>query len=603
MTLPEWADTFRVLSRESSSEPGPWDTSRVEPARGPMLAATDPAVHTVTLQCATQTMKTELINNVVGYYVHLDPCPIMVMQPTEKMAAAWSKDRLEKMVRDTPVLQDLVAEKKSREGSNTIYHKEFPGGHVTMVGANAPSDLAMRPIRILLCDEVDKYPVSAGKEGDPIKLAAERTATFWNAKKIFVCSPTVEGRSRIASEYDQSDKRIYEMPCPHCDVFQEMMWNQVRWEHDDAATAAYYCEQCGEAWSEVERLRAIRRGRWRATAPFKGHAGFRVSKLASPWEPLSRLVEKFLDAKKDPEKLKVFVNTQLAETWKEKGDAPDWERLYDRREPYKVGTVPDGVVFLTAGVDIQENRIEVEVVGWGRDKQSWSIEVLIFDGPTATAGDAPGDVWRKLGAILNSAWHDAGGTAYSIQVMAVDSGYRTQTVYNWARQFPMNRVIAVKGSDRQPILINSGTFVDVRKSNRTMRRGFKVFSVGVGVAKSELYGWLRLPSPLPDEPALPGYCHFPEYEAEFFKQLTAETIMKKVVNGHPVYHWEKTRERNEALDRRVYARVAASYYGIDRFREEHWEHLASHKVKSSPKVETVAPKVRTLKRRPSEFMA
>lgn len=610
LSLVEWADTYRQLSRESSSEPGQWLTERVEVARGPMLAVTDPKIHTITVMSSTQLLKTELINNIVGYFVHLDPAPIIVMQPTEKLARAWSQDRLDKMIRDTPVLAEQFGAKKSREASNTILHKEFPGGHITMVGANAPSDLASRPVRVVLCDEVDKYPASAGKEGDPIKLISERSTTFWNSLKVHVCSPTIEGRSRIASEYELSDQRVYEVPCPHCKKYDEMKWVQVKWEKNNAESAAYFCEHCGEEWSEIERLKAIQKGKWRATQPFNGHAGFRVNKLVSPWEPIPKIVEKFLSAKREPEKLKVFINTQLAETWKEKGDAPEWERLYERRENYKTGTVPNGVIFLTAGVDIQENRIEVEVVGWGKDKQSWSIQEFIFEGSTASEGDSPtSDVWKRLDSVLNEVWHSKEGAPYTVQVMAVDSGFRTQTVYNWCRRYPMNRVIAIKGSDHLHALMNSGSVVDVKKGNRQMRRAFKVFTLGVSVLKTELYGWLKLPVPVGDETHPPGFCHFPEYNEEFFKQLTAEQLMKKVVNGQPSYHWEKVRDRNEALDRRIYARAAASYFGIDRFREHHWAQLQGQ-AQVLPSAEAqkdvknkAAPMERPkLKRRPSEFL-
>lgn len=601
MNLVEWADSYRVLSRESSSEPGPWRTDRVEVARGPMLAVTDPKVHTVTVMCATQLMKTELINNIVGYFIHLDPSPILVLQPTEKMARAWSTDRLDKMLRDTPVLAENFGAKVHKT-SNTILHKEFPGGQITMVGANAPSDLASRPIRIVLCDEVDKYPESAGKEGDPIKLVSERTTTFWNSLKVHVCSPTVEGRSRIASEYELSDKRVYELPCPHCKVFNEPKWIQVKWEDNNPETAQYYCESCGEAWSEVQRLRAIKAGKWRATAPFKGHAGFRVGKLASPWEPLSKIVEKFLAAKKEPEKLKVFINTQLAETWKEKGEAPEWERIYERREKYQTGTVPKGVIFLTAGVDVQEKRLEVEVVGWGRDKQSWSIQEYIFEGQTALEDGTEGDVWKKLDALLSETWENEEGTTFSLQAMAVDSGYRTQTVYNWCRRYPITRVIAVKGKDSQHTLLNGGSSVDTKKGNMRVSRGYKVFTVGVSVVKTELYGWLRLPAPVTGELYPAGYCHFPEYNEEFFKQLVSEAQMKRMVNGHAVYHWEKIRDRNEALDRRIYARAAASYFGMDRFKPSHWDHLSKNISQSTSKVLNVSAEAPKIKRRQSTFL-
>lgn len=564
-----------------------------------MLAVTDPNVHTITVMSCTQLMKTELINNIVGFFAQVDPSPMIVMQPTVKLAEAWSKDRLEKMIRDTPQLSDLFAPKKSRDASNTILHKEFAGGHITVVGANAPSDLAMRPIRVVLCDEVDKYPASAGHEGDPIKLVAERTATFWNALKVHVCSPTVEGRSRIQQEYEQSDMRVFKVPCPHCGEIQELEWKNVKWPDDEPDKALYHCGGCEKPWEEHERLKAISEGEYEATQPFNGHAGFRINKLASPWEPIPRLVRKFLDAKENPQTLKVFVNTQLAETWKEKGDAPEWERLYDRREDYRIGTVPEGVVFLTAGVDVQADRLECEVWGWGEDKQSWSIEVRIFEGDTSRSDSAP---WKELDEYLNETFEDEKGNAFMIRLMAVDSGYQTQTVYNWCRKYPMNRVIAVKGREDQQVIIGGGTVVDVRYGGRKYSRGFRVFPIGVNVLKSELYGLLKLPRPIEDEIYPSGFIHFPEYASDYFKQLTAEQLVTKKVRGYPKVYWEKVRERNEALDRRVYARAAASYFGIDRFKKPRWEQMKNEIAKKGGKTLSKGTNNYRVKRRPSTWL-
>jgi phage terminase large subunit GpA-like protein len=222
----------------------------------------------------TQLLKTELLNNVVAYFIDQDPAPMIVMQPTGKMAEAWSKDRLDKMLRDTPALAGRVKDKRSRDSDNTILHKSFPGGHVTVVGSNSPSDLASRPVRITLCDEVDKYPASAGAEGDPIKLIEERADTFWNSLSIRVCSPTVQGRSRIETEYELSDKRVFCGKCPHCEELEVLKWDNVQWlDTDPEGTAAYHCSLCKTAWSEQNRLDAISNGEYKATAPFKGHAG------------------------------------------------------------------------------------------------------------------------------------------------------------------------------------------------------------------------------------------------------------------------------------------------------------------------------------------
>jgi phage terminase large subunit GpA-like protein len=518
----------------------------------------------------TQLLKTELINNIVGYYIHQDPAPMIVMQPTGKMAEAWSKDRLEKMLRDTPALAGRVKDKRSRDSDNTILHKSFPGGHVTVVGSNSPSDLAMRPVRIVLCDEVDKYPGSAGKEGDPIKLIEERSDTFWNALSVRVCSPTVQGNSRIEQEFELSDKRIFHGRCPHCDQLDELKWENVHWdETDPEGTAAYVCSKCDQRWDEANRLQAIARGEYVATAAFTGHAGFKVNKIASPWQPVSVLVKKWLEADAGgPEMRKTFVNTQLAETWIEKGEVPEFKRLYERRELWKLNTLQPGVVFLTCGVDVQKDRLELEVVGWGRDKQSWSVDYRIIMGDTAT--DVP---WKELDKVLDETWVTSTGQQIQIRMMAVDSGFETQTVYDWVRKKPSDRVRAIKGSDSLQMAFGQPKDIDVGRDGSKLRRASKVWPVGVSVLKSELYGWLKLDGAGDDGKYQAGFCHFPQYDEAYFERLCSEQLVKKKVNGRTIYRWIKIHERNEPLDCRVYARAAAAMFGLDRFKEPDWELL------------------------------
>jgi phage terminase large subunit GpA-like protein len=591
LTLVEWADQYRQLSSESSSQPGKWSTSKVEAARGPMLAATDPHVRKVTVMCSTQMLKTSLLENIIGYYIHLEPSPILVVQPTVSLAETFSKDRLDKMLRDTPVLRGIVGEKKSRDSGNTVSHKQFPGGFVALVGANSPVDLASRPIRIALLDEVDKYPESAGKEGDPVRLVEERTATFRDSAKIVtVCSPTIEGRSRIEQDYVNGDRRVYCAPCPHCGEAEELLWDNVKWENDDPETARYVCPKCKSGWTEIERLKAIGKGFYRATAPFTGHASFKVNKLASPWEPLSVLVRKYLESKDHPEKLKTFYNTQLAETWVEKGEAPDYQRLYERRELYAQNVLPEGVVFLTAGADVQKDRIEVEIVGWGRDKQSWSIDFRVLMGETA--GE---DVWNELSALLGEIWQTSTGQDLTIRMLAVDTGYNTQYVYNWVRKQAPDRVRAVKGSDSAQTIFGTPKDVDIARDGSKLKRAIKLWPVGVSVVKSELYGWLRLDKPEDGHAHPPGYCHFPQYDLEHFKRLCSEHYMKRTVNGRTAYRWEKMYERNEQLDCRVYARAAASMFGLDRFTSKDFDVLAGKFEAPRPK-----PNVSERKLEPNE---
>lgn len=588
LNLWQWADEYRYLSPEAASKPGKWKTNQVEVARGPMEAVTDPSVHIVTIMCCTQLMKTELILNTIGYYAHQDPAPMIVMQPTVHMGEAFSKDRVDPMFRDSPKLRGIIPPKKSRDGGNTILHKQFPGGHLTIVGANAPGDLAMRPVRIVLCDEVDKYPGSAGDEGDPITIIGERSATFWNWKQIRTCSPTIEptpdGRgSRIAMSYAESDMRVFCPACPHCGERAEMLWPSVKWPEGKPEEALYHCPECEKPWTEIERKRAIRATRdmpdlgWIATAPFRGHAGFKVSKLASPWEPVSKLARKFVDAKKSPELLKAFVNTQLAETWKDKGEAPDWQRLYNRREDYATNVVPAGGLLLFAGVDVQRGNngqgwIEVVIYAEGRNRERWVIDHRQFPGDTSDE-NAPDSPWRKVDALLEESWpHAHAGVCMQLSAMGVDSGDQTAVVYRWAQRHSQTRVRVMKG-DNMAVMVGAAKPVQSERNGKKAMRGVKLFMVGQNLIKAELYADLRRELPGPDEPMPAGYLHFPQLDDEFFKQLTGEQMVTKTLRGRLVTAWEPTRLRVEVLDCAVYGRAAAYLHGVDRFTEEHWQSI------------------------------
>lgn len=575
LNLVEWADTYRYLSPEASAIPGKWRTEVVEAARQPMLAATDPKIHTVTVMGATQLLKTDLINNIVGYHIHQDPCPIVVMYPNLKAAEMWANDRLDKMLRDTPVLTELVPPKRSKakaDGSkNNALLKTYPGGYVAVIGANSPTDLSSRPVRIVLCDEVDKYPLSAGKEGDPIKLLEERTSTFFNRKHIRVCSPTIAGISRIEEEFEKGDQRYYHALCQHCGKYEKLVWTQVRYDKTNPDDTTFYeCSHCGSLWDDIDRMTAVNYGTYIAEKPFNGHASFHVNRIASPWTNLSEIVKKFLDCKNDPEKLKTFYNTQLAESWKVKSDAPDWNRLYERREQYQTNKPVKEVLFITAGVDVQGNRLEVELIGWGKDKESWSIDYRVIPGATQT-----NQPWDELKKILSEKWMTEDGRQLQVAVMCIDSGFNTQHVYNFVRNQDQQRVRAVKGQDHLQMVFGKPTDVEVNFEGRTIKNATRVWPVGSSLIKAEIYSWLKLNAAIDGEIYPAGYCHIPEYDETYFKGLCSEQLVETKVKGRVKNYWEKIFNRNEPLDVRVYARAAASMYGIDRFDENDWEVLKS----------------------------
>ena len=560
-------------------------TERAEYQRGIMNAISDASVETVVVKTSAQVGKTECILNTVGYHVDQDPSPIMVVMPTERDAETWSKDRFAPMARDTPCLYGKLSDPKSRDGSNKILHKKFVGGHLTIVGANAPSGLAMRPIRILLCDEVDRYPPSAGAEGDPVNLARKRTVTFWNRKIVLVSTPTIKGVSRIDAAWEESDKRRFWVPCPDCGTHQVLRWEQVHWERDAAGahlpeTAHYVCEECDSVWSDAQRWSVIRHGEWRAENPFAGIAGFHLNEIYSPWVRLENMVRAFLSAKaQGAEGMKTFVNTSLGETWVETGEAPDWERLYDQRQDWSSGTVPGDGLFLTAGADIQKDRIEVDVWAWGRGLESWLVDHVVIEG-----GPQEAACWQDLEALLNQAWPHESGAQLRIAKLAIDTGYEAPAVYAWARRVGFGQVAPIKGVEgfNRSSPVSGPTYVDATDGGRKLKRGARLWTVSVSTFKSETYRFLRASRPTDEERAegagyLPGTIHLPTWiDAEWLKQLVGEQLVTvKNKRGFTRLEWQKLRERNEALDCRVYARAAAWIVGADRWSEVRWQDLES----------------------------
>ena len=441
---------------------------------------------------SSQVGKSEALGNAVGYYIDQDPAPIMLVMPTERDAEAWSKDRFSPMARDTPCLIGKIADPKSRDGSNKILHKRFPGGHLTIVGANAPSGLASRPIRILLCDEVDRYPFSAGAEGDPVNLAKKRTVTFWNRKIVLVSTPTIRGASRIETAYAESDQRQYWVPCPGCGAHQVLVWGQVRWEsaggRAPARDGALPLRRLRRGLVGRARWGAIRKGEWRARAPFKGIAGFHLNEIYSSWVRLEAMVRAFLSARAGgDEAMKTFVNTSLGESWMESGEAPDWRRLYDRRERWPAGTVPAGGLILTAGADVQKDRIEVDVWAWGRGLESWLVDHVVIEG-----GPEHARSWAALAALLTRTWPHAHGAHLSIARLAIDTGYDTPAVYAWARAQGFAQVAPVKGVEgfNRASPVAGPTWVDVTEGGKRLRRGARLWTVAVSTFKAETYRYL-----------------------------------------------------------------------------------------------------------------
>lgn len=554
LTLSQWADTYRMLSSENSATPGKWHTDNAPYQREIMDAIGDPHVRKVVVMSAAQIGKTAMLMNMLGYYMHYYPAPVLVMQPTLEMGQTFSKDFLAPMIRDTPVLTGLV-DTKSRYSGNTILKKNFPGGHVTIIGANSPASLASRPIKVLLCDEVDRYPASAGTEGDPLLLAQKRQTTFWDKKTVIVSTPTIKGRSRIETEFQESTQEEWNVPCPRCGALQPLQWANLVFDRNDLTKGVRHrCEHCGEESGEYDWKAMEIQGRFVAKKPGAAARGFHLNTLASTFCGWNEVVEKFLLAKEmldqgDPEKMKTWVNTELGQTWEEPGEKLEEGDLIQRREVYDA-QVPEDVIVLTAGVDVQDDRFEVEVVGWGEGKESWGIRYQKI------YGDLMKDqVWEDLDNFLMTPFCKKDGTVLNILCTCMDSGgHFTDQVYRYTKQRQARRIFAIKGKGGQnvPYLRNPST------NNRVKT---PLFIIGVDAGKALIYQRLRHNPP---ERKGPNYCHFPlneeaGYDEDYFRGLTSERAVTRFQKGRAVTFWEirdASHKRNEPLDLRNYATAA-----------------------------------------------
>ena len=550
-----------------------------------MDVASDSDTTEIVVQAGSQLGKTELLLNVIGFHVAHDPAPILVVQPTghKGMAETFSKDRLAPMLRDTPCLKGKVKDPRSRDSGNTTLQKVFPGGRISMIGANSPSQLASRPIRIVLLDEVDRFPNSSGSEGDPIELARKRAATFWNRKIIMVSTPTNKDASVIEDRYLASDQRKFHAVCEHCDTPQVLAWKGVQWQKDKPETAGYVCHECGVVWDDAAKNRAVKNGFWKASAPFAGLAGFHISGLCSPWVSLEETVKDFLAAKKLPELLKVWTNTFLGETFEVQGDTVD-ESDIPGRDAFDPDILPEEVVLITAGIDTQDDRLEIEFLGHGRDQQTWSLDYKVLYGDPSSPS-----VWGLLDAALKETWMHPKGLEMPVRCACIDSGgHHTNAVYTFCKPREGMRVFAIKGmgGEGKP---------QVGKPSKNNRQGVKLFPIGVDGIKELVYSRLKIRSPGP------GYCSFPEGRGdEYFAQLTAEKMVTRFHKGYKRREWQQRRPRNEALDCRVYAIAALGILNVN------VDSLANRfyraPIKEDEPAKTPAPKKRIQRQQPGGFI-
>lgn len=590
LTVWEWADKYRMLSAKDSAEPGPYRSDRTPYLREIMYELSNHSLtKKVVFKKGAQVGATAAGLNWIGYIVDHDPGMTMVVWPTLPDAKKNSKIRLDPLIEATPRLRNKISMGNNRDAKNTGLLKDFQDGALIISGANSSSSLSSIPAKNIFGDEIDRWPDNVEGEGDPISLVEARQRTYSRRKAYYVSTPTFKQSSKIHREFMASDQRFFYVPCPHCFEYQVLghedwerplsVFDHLHYETEVDSNgkqlvtkATIFCKKCGEEMHEHYKPLMFQKGEWRKHNPKSTIAGFHLSSLYSPlgWMSWVDICQDYVNAKNsnDPEKMITFVNLDLGEVYEDVGERPVKDKLYKRREQYAIGTVQVGAVFLTMAVDVQQDRLEAEVIAWGRNRVRWSVErKIIIGSPKDT------ETWDELEDYMSSTFTHVSGYEVAITKVGIDSGYESQSVYNFCRRFDPRRVVPLKGQDDLSQIVAAPRAVDVKENGKTLRRGVKLWRVGTNLIKGEIYGDLQKDPPKDNLEADPaGFIHFPEYDGEYFEQLVAEERkLKRNKKGHTVVEWHKTRDRNETLDLHVYNRALAAIVGMDRWKEEDWK--------------------------------
>jgi phage terminase large subunit GpA-like protein len=580
-----WADTHRVLSARAAAEPGPYRTSRTPYLRALMddLSPGSPVQRVIFKKCA-QVGASESGNCWLGSIVDQAPGPVMIVQPTVELAKRFSNQRIAVLFGESDRLRSRIRPARTRDSGNTVLLKEFLGGVLVITGANSAAGLRSMPVRYLFVDEVDAYPGDIEDEGDPVALARARLRTFSFRAKEFICStPKLKGTSRISREYEASDRRKYFVPCPLCGAMQVLEFSRLRWQPSEPESVLYQCLACEGSFGEHHKTRMLAKGEWRTTATALDASthGYHISGLYSPagWLGWADIVREWEAAADDVDARKTFVNTVLGEEWEEEADAvPDWQRLYERREAWPYGAVPKRGLFLTAGAGVQLDRIEIDIWAWGRSLESWLVEHIIINGDPGRP-----EVWASMTELLGRTWEHETGARLALQRLAIDTGFATQSVYQWARGQDRATVLPVRGIGTYDRLVpvSGPTKIEVMENGKRLRRGLNLWTVSVSFFKKELYKHLGLAKPTNEQLAAcftfpAGYVHLSDLVSdEWIKQLVAEqqVIIRSRRGFATRTEWRQLRPRNEALDCRTYARAAVWLAGADRWSDVRWHGL------------------------------
>ena len=560
LTISDWAEKYRVVSQERVADPslaGSWRNDRTPYLVEIMNAVTDSSVNEIIFKKSAQVGGTEVLNNIIGFFIHIDPATILYVAENEGKARAWSTECFAPMLRDTPVLAEIMHTAKQRDSSNQIESKAFRGGHFALAWATSPATLSSRPRRVILTDETDAF--ISTNEGNPIDLAEARTKTAGNQRKIIhVSTPREAETSVIEPMYQNSTRERFFVPCPHCEEFQTLDFRDsetglrnLRWDDDAPETAYYVCAACACVIEDSDKEWMLERGEWRVTNPdYRGNRrGFWISELYSPFSAWSDLAKAYLEAKNHPDKLQVFVNTRLAELWQTDGEKIDYADLSFKKEDF-AAEVPDGVLLLTAGVDVQDDRLECEIVGWGEDFENWSVAYKVFYGSPAEK-----EVWQELKDFLTRDFDGEGDAVFRVKAAAIDTGgHHTQDVYKFCKNNTGRRFFAIKGAN------TPGKPISPQKPSIVGTLRVRLFTIGTEAAKDLIFAGLK------KQEFGPGFCHFPsDRDEHYFKMLCAEKKIQKFVSGKAKHFWVKVSERarNEALDCRVYALAAVHILNPD----------------------------------------
>ncbi|MFN3145277.1 MAG: phage terminase large subunit family protein [Paracoccaceae bacterium] len=556
--LADWIESNVFLPETQSATPGRMRLWAYQ--RGICEAVDDPEIERITVLKSARIGYTQLLSGVIGSYCANAPCPILVVQPTADDARDYAVD-LESLFEASPALRGILTTEADERGRSTLLNRKFAGGSLKFLAAKSPRNLRRHTAKILLLDEIDGYEISP--EGDPVSIAEMRTMTFRD-RKIIAGSTPIFDYGPSTRLYEKSDQRVFEVPCPSCGEFSTVEWKDIRWTEGDPDSAHWCCPANGCVVEEREKAAMIAKGRWRITRPdVKGHAGFRINALVSPHHNArwAKLVAEFLEAKRSPETLQAFTNLVLGEPWKTEGEDLDEHELFQRREAFTLDALPEEVLFLTVGVDCQDDRLEAVIAGHG-ESDLFILDHIVFWGPID--GDA---VWLELDALLREKWQHPKGGQIGIDAAAIDSGDggHTDIVHQFTRPRFGRRVISIKGVPgfSRPFLQRSGS------------KGAPLWLVGSDAVKSQLFNRLGRGEGVRFGQDLPPI---------FFEQMTSERRVVRHSRGAPVARFERIKgKRAETLDSTVYAWAARSIIGknVERRAEE----LASRGApKAAPRV-------------------